>query len=272
MVYYCHHVQEAYVMHSDQENSRPAIKPIKQYALCLTAAYAIYITFICLNNVFASNVVFQGTMLYEITEWIYLAVELAAFFLVYAVSIYAVFQRGYKAALTRGYVYCAITFSRHLILFILNWAFFGLRTRDVPFQLLMTLINLVLELLQYAIIFAVAMLLTHRFDRYVDVMKSGAARLKGVVVDRRKLVFPFKKIPLKNDPLRASSLLGAIIISAVRVASRISFDISYGAPANTADLLWMIAYYTLDVLIGVVAYFVMLYVIIKMTANESDVG
>ncbi len=257
-------------MRSDQTNSRFLAKSIHRYALWLAIAYVIYILFICMNNVFGSNIVFQGTMLYEITEWIYLAVELAAFFLVYAVSIYAIFRDGWKPAFSYGYVYCIITFARHLILFALNWAFFGLRTRDVPFQLLMTLISLLLELSQYAIVYVIAMLLTRRFDRYVDVMKQGAARLKGVEVDRDRLVFPFRKIPLKNDPLRASALLSAVLISAVRVASRISYDISYGAPTDRADLLWMIAYYTIDILIGVVAYFAMLYIIIKMVAGKTN--
>ena len=82
--------------------------------------------------------------------------------------------------------------------------------------------------------------------------------------------FVSQKIQIKNDPLRASALLGAILISFVRVVSRISYDISYGAPTDQADLLWMIAYYSLDILIGVVAYFAMLCLITKMSIKENS--
>ena len=242
-----------------------------RYVLLLAVAYVTYIIFICLNTVVGSNIVFQNTMLYEITEWVYLGIELIAFFFVYAVAIYAVFQYGWKKALSYAYLYCGITFGRHLTLFFLNWAFFGLRTRYLLFQLWMTLVTLFLEMLQYAIVYVIAMLLTRRFDRYITVMRQGASRLRGVNINRSKLAFPFRKIPLKSDPLRASSFLAAALVSVIRIASRMIYDFSYGAPTDNVDLLWMIWGYTLDILIGVLGYFAMLYVIIRLSKQRKNV-
>jgi hypothetical protein len=258
-----------------QSNQQVAIIPSPsresrlRYVWVLAIAYATYIVFICLNTIIGSNIVFDNTMLYEITEWIYLGIELAAFFFVYAVSIYGVFQYGEKKALPYAYLYGGMTLARHLVLFILNWAFFGLRTRYVPFQLLMTFITIVLELLQYAIIYVIAMLFTRRFNRYIAVMRQGASRLRGVQIDRRKFAFPFRKIPLKNDPIRITSLVAAALVSVVRVVNRMIYDFSYGAPTDTIDLLWMIWGYTLDILIGVLGYWVMLYIIIRLSKNSQ---
>ena len=53
------------------------------------------------------------------------------------------------------------------------------------------------------------------------------------------------------------------------IISRIIYDFSYGAPGDIGDLLWMIAYYTTDVLIGVAGYFVMLYIVRRLTLSSK---
>lgn len=244
-------------------------KRLSAYLLTLICAFLGYVLFICLNAVVGSNIVFAGTMLYEVTECIYLGAELAAFFVAYAFTIYVLFARGYRRAWTYAWVYASVTAGRHVLLYLMNWLFFGLRVEDMLFQAAMTLVTLLLELLQYAAVFGVAMLLTHRFDERFSVMQQGASRLTDVTVVREQLVYPWRKIPLLNDPLRGTSLLTALLIGAIRVGNRLIYDITYGAPTDSVDLAWMLAYYTLDILIAVACYFVLLAIIKRLSAPKS---
>ena len=244
-------------------------KRLSAYLLTLICAFLGYVLFICLNAVVGSNIVFAGTMLYEVTECIYLGAELAAFFVAYAFTIYVLFARGYRRAWTYAWVYASVTAGRHVLLYLMNWLFFGLRVEDMLFQAAMTLVTLLLELLQYAAVFGVAMLLTHRFDERFSVMQQGASRLTDVTVVREQLVYPWRKIPLLNDPLRGTSALASVLIGAIRVGNRLIYDVAYGAPTDSVDLAWMLAYYTLDILIAVACYFVLLAIIKRLSAPES---
>jgi len=249
--------------------SSPARKQKKIYPLLLSGAMLLYIVFVCLNEEFSSNIVYTGTMLLEITEWSYLGVEILAFFVAYAYVIYVLFAHGTKQALQYAKIYAIILAARSAVLYLLNWLVFGLKTEDLLFQGLMTLLSLVLELCQYAVMFWIAHRLISRYNRLYEVMEAGANRLSQQPTPRSHLIFPYRKVALKNDPLRFSAFLIALILGAIRIISRIIYDFSYGAPGDIGDLLWMIAYYTTDVLIGVAGYFVMLYIVRRLTLSSE---
>jgi hypothetical protein len=231
---------------------------LRVYLYTLIAAFVGYILFICLNTIVGSDVMFAGTMLYELTEWIYLGLELIAFFVAFAFTIHAVFSRGWRHALTYAWVYAAVTGGRYVVLYLLNWLFFGLQTEDMLFQAAMTVVTLLLELMQYAAVFGVALVLTDRFDQHV------------VSFSRDQQVYPHRRLPLLNDPLRGSSFLAALLLGVVRVGGRLIFDASYGAPTDAVDLLWMLAYYTVDILIAVACYFVLLAIIKRLSLTKAE--
>lgn len=252
-------------------------KQRRLYAMGIFGIFSLYILFVSLNNIFASNIVFSGMMLIEITEWLYQALELIAFFISYAVTIYAVFEGGWHAVLPYAGIYSAGTVVRYVALILLDWSFFGLKSENIPTALVFVFINILLELMQYALVFVIALLSVHAFDRKVAIMQKGTARLKDTIVARDQLVFPYRKIPMNNDPLRLSSLLTAIFVGAKGVISRLISDISFsainpsigGAPKGLIDALWMIFYYSFDVLIGVACYFVVLAIIKKLALPEK---
>lgn len=65
----------------------------------------------------------------------------------------------------------------------------------------------------------------------------------------------------RSNPIRKAVWAMAAVPSAVALVSRIVYDVFYGAPRDTADLLWMIFYYLCDVLsfpLGVFAVFLIL--------------
>lgn len=244
-------------------------KQKKLYVLLLSGAMFLYILFVCLNEEFSSNIIYAGTMLSEITDWLYLGIEILAFYFAYGYAVYMLFAKGHRIALRYAGMYAIVTGVRYIVLFVLNWIAFGLKPEDMLFQALTSFAGFALELAQYALVFVIAYLLIRRYDRIYDVMAEGAAKLNQTSASRNSLIFPYRKVALKNDPLRYSSFLTALALGGIRVISRILYDISYGAPDSIVDLLWMIAYYVMDIVIGAAAYFVMLYVIRRLTMSRE---
>ena len=259
-------------MHQNETGSTIHMIEKKQkisYVLLLAGAMLLYILFVCLNEEFSSNIIYAGTMLSEITDFLYLGIEILAFYIAYGYAIYILFANGTKRALHYAGLYAIIAGARYVVLFLLNWLAFGLQVEDMLFQALISLWGLVLELIQYAAMFLIAYLLIRRYNRIYDVMSEGAVQLKQQPVERSRLIFPYRRVALKNDPLRFSACLIALTFGGIRVMSRIRYDIIFGAPGSLTDLLWMIVYYTMDVAIGVAAYFVMLYIVRRLTVlNE----
>jgi hypothetical protein len=252
------------------QNERFEKRKLFAYSALMLTCFVLYILFVCLNNIFSSDIRFAGMMLIEITELLYLSVEIIAFFIAYAFVIYAMYMGGHRNTTRYAVVYAIAISARYVILFALDWLFFGLKSSDVPVALLFMLVNIFLELLQYVIVWVIAYINVNTFNKYVTIMQKGAARLKEAPVDREKLIFPYRKILMKNDPLRFSALLVALLMGVIRIIGRVIYDIGYGAPTDLIDILWMILYYSLDVFIGVACYFVLLYILRKLILSKEN--
>ena len=240
------------------------------YVLLLAGAMLLYILFVCLNEEFSSNIIYAGTMLSEITDFLYLGIEILAFYIAYGYAIYILFAGGFRSGLHYAGIYAIIAGVRYIVLFLLNWLAFGLKVEDMLFQALISFGGLLLEMAQYAAMFMIACLLIRRYNRIYEVMAEGAVHLSQQPVERNRLIFPYRKVALKNDPLRFSAFLIALVLGGVRVISRIAYDLMIGAPGGMGDLLWMIAYYAMDIAVGVAAYFTMLYIVRRLTLfNEA---
>jgi uncharacterized integral membrane protein len=267
-------------MHQNETCSEAVVSEKKEkmtYVLLLGGAMLLYILFVCLNKEFSTNIIYMGTMLSEITDLLYLGIEIFAFFIVYAYAIYTMFTYGAKTALRYGGIYAIITGARHVALYFVNWIFFGLANEDRLFQALMTLLGIALELCQYAVVFLAAYYLIRRYNRIYAVMSKGSMQLNHSNCDKEKLVFPYRKIPLKNDPFRSSAFISALFVGAKGILERVISEITYakidpsigGAPKDLIDALWMILYYAVDIAVGVACYFAILGIIRRLTSSNE---
>ncbi|MBE6552731.1 MAG: hypothetical protein E7666_00150 [Ruminococcaceae bacterium] len=59
---------------------------------------------------------------------------------------------------------------------------------------------------------------------------------------------PFQSLFSIQNPVQCSLLVGSGALSLLKMISRIIYDVSYGAPGSLPDLLWMVFYYTVDIL------------------------
>ncbi len=228
---------------------RPMLRALT-LACILLGLFAIYIALILLNSEFSSNVVFAGTMLAELTEWAYLGVELLAIFMTYAFLLFALFADGVLGGVWGMLAYIATTILRHAVLLWMGFGEFWAETS-----------NLALELLQFGLVFVVCYISVLAFDRTYKVMKSGADYLDRPCPDRFTLVFPHIKQPIKSDAVKRGALASAAVLVVFRLIGRLIYDFHYGAPTDIIDALWIVLYYSADVLIGVCGYLLMLWTV-----------
>lgn len=213
------------------------------FAAWLALLFAAYIGLILVSDAISTDIAFAGTMLPELLEWGYQTFELIAFFTSYAFILYALFEGGlYRGAVYIG-IYVLATALRFAVLLLLSFI-----------DLWAVAVNLVPELIQLAVVVLICHRSVAAFDRIWQVRRQGAQSL-GQPVSRAAMVYPQKKQPIREDALLRAARGSAICVSAVRVLGRIVFDVTIGPPTDVVDALWMLCYYSVDVLIGVGGYY-----------------
>ena len=82
-------------------------------------------------------------------------------------------------------------------------------------------------------------------------------------------VFPITRLFDWDSAFLRSTLLVAAIPAAVQLISRVIYDISYGAPTSTVDLLWMIIYYVSDIANVLIGYLVIVLILNRLHLSEE---
>lgn len=235
----------------------PLTRRMLTYTVSIAILFGIYVALILLSDQLSSNIIYAHTMLGELTEWGYLAAELLVLILTYACLLYTLFTHGHWGALRIVAVYVAVTLIRHVAMLWLGYS-----------ELWAETVNLLPELAQLGAVYVACASCVQAFDRQYAVMQQGALTLGRPCAEREALVYPCVKQPIKADPIKRAAAASATILIAVRVFSRLIFDFNYGAPADLIDGLWMLLYYSVDVLIGVGAYCLMLG-IVRILAKQQ---
>ena len=219
------------------------------FAVLLVLLFALYIGLILISDTVSSDVLYEGTMLPELLEWGYQGVELVAFFVSYALILRALFDGGLRG----GAVYIGITVGASVLRFAVLMAMMFIGGWAV-------VINLIPELIQLALIVWICYRSVAAFDRIFRVKSEGARALERSLC-RDAEVYPQKKQPIASDPLLRAARGSAVCVSVIRVLGRLVFDVTVGPPTDLVDALWMLCYYSVDVLIGVGGYYLMKWIL-----------
>lgn len=65
----------------------------------------------------------------------------------------------------------------------------------------------------------------------------------------------------KEKSAKKAAFFSALIIAIVRVGMRIRYDFFYGLPESLTDLMWMVVYYTSDILYAAVIFLIILFAV-----------
>ena len=72
-----------------------------------------------------------------------------------------------------------------------------------------------------------------------------------------------------SNPILKTAFWVSVIPAAVRILSRLIYDLFIGIPKSFGDLLWMVTYYLFDLLSFLVGYFVILFCLNRFALKEQ---
>lgn len=186
----------------------------------LATLYLFYIAVLApAYTAVCNDILYIDTLWPDIIELAREAVDIVCFAIICAVFLYGCISLPSEFA--RIYLWVtAVCLFRYLLGVVLSWIFDGFPVSvNIAFLYIgEALLYFIFDMLQIT-----AIVLLSRFA-----LRGGKTQ--------------------KN--IRLGAVFGGGVISAVRIFMRIRYDVFYGAPESAVDLMWMVAYYTSDLLFG----------------------
>lgn len=209
-----------------------AIKPLYVYSLSVSP----------LNN----------TVLPTLISYLYQLIETVSFAVCFAMIIYAAVVRSARCGIKIFLIYVIADLVRHAAdLGTTYLTFLYIDSADV----FNSGINLLIEALCAAVVLAVSVFVGKAYREMLS-EKQKAARITGDLCSLKPL--EVNTVYSRKNPLLLCALISGILLSALKIAMRISHDVKYtrffGAPEEIGEILLMIAYYLSDVLICALVY------------------
>ena len=193
----------------------------------------VYIALSVIYNLTISNIMYSTTLLPIFIELLVSLCDVCAYAVCFSVFIYSIYRLGTKSSMPIVLIYCGVLLFEsllnvtiHHIVFRTGWQLEGL------LYVLMTWI--------FDVLFAFAAVLIAHLS----------------LKDKKQDNVTFDGFFKKSNPLQSTALFVALLVSATKFFPRLIYDISYGAPRDLTDLLWMTAAYLSDFIIIVIVYFI----------------
>ena len=98
-------------------------------------------------------------------------------------------------------------------------------------------------------------------------LKKAALRLDSQI---HESATDFSCIYSKRNPLQRVALKTGIMLSVIKIITRIRYDIMYGAPSGISEILIMVVYYLSDVLVFAVFYAICWIFLSKLCSQKPE--
>ena len=121
--------------------------------------------------------------------------------------------------------------------------------------------------LKYSADMLVSYLILHTLDASVIISYAMAFLIDLILI--LIIAFIAYRAYRSESTRKKVAVTSAIIVSLSKVLSRIIYDISYGAPTDLSDLIWMIVYYLSDLLVGAIFVLISMHVFKHLTKKET---
>ncbi len=222
-------------------------KLIKFITLSSLIFSAIYIVLCAAYNLILSDIVYSASVLPIAVELLVALCDLCAYGVCFSILIYSIYRSGVKSSMPILLIYSGVLLIENLLNITLEHVIFG-----TGWQIDGLIYVLIIWL--FEVLLALAVLLIARFS----------------LKNKKDKDITFNKLYSKENPLQLAALIVALLISAIKVISRLIFDIGYGAPADIVDLLWMLAAYSSDIISGGIVYIVSIFAAKKLYNKDSQ--
>ncbi len=201
-----------------------------------------------------SNILVQQTVFPIIWDYVMMAVNYLFFWVGFSAVIYATFSYGLVTLKQLLPLYGLAALVRYFANLLASYFVMGFPTAEDFFTLTLwfTLLDVLLDcVLMGVVVLIVYMLLKKRVHA-----PDACYHLKDYL--------PYQSTFALSNPLCRAAFLASLLPSAIRLLSRVRYDLYIGSAQSRVDLIWQIVSYASDVLLAPIGYLVMLLLINRM--------
>ncbi|MBO5683240.1 MAG: hypothetical protein J6S10_04585 [Clostridia bacterium] len=236
----------------------PISERISQKRICtalvvLALAFFFLQTFI-INPLYvytSSDVLFAVTPIPEILDILGDIIDPIGYALCFAAVSYSIFKFSAARSAKPIAILCVAFFIKWMVNYAISSIADGAITlSDIKYPILYFIFDMLIFI---AVCIATSTVSKRYHERRAEIQKSNSVLGKRTPSVHEEIFEGDKLISLKN-PLHFSAFFAGALLSLVKIATRVIFDIKLGAPTSVGDALWMITYYASDLLILVLVY------------------
>ena len=157
--------------------------------------------------------------------------------------------------------------AKFAITYIMNGAIPTVKTliEDIAWAFI---VPFALELAQLLIVALITKNVIKTALQYIKEKKSLENKLDDYRFDEKQVFFPFIKLFNMQNPFQKICLWIGVIIAGSKMLQLLIIDIQTGLPTDFIDFLWIITSYTLSAVLGLASYLFMMWMLIKLNADE----
>ena len=213
-----------------------------------------------------ADILFAATAMPDIIKLLIDIIDVISYALCFSTIIYSIFKFSLVGSVRIIIIYCVAVFLKYAANLGITLIFDGKVSAETVVYVLAYFA------LDSIILLAIALITASTFKKYNErraITKKANNAIGKATLSVEDELFGGNRLFVLSNPLHRSALFTGIILSAIKIVSRILFDIAYGAPKTLSDALWMIAYYISDILIAIIVYAISLYMFTHFNEIEQ---
>ena len=210
-----------------------------------------------------ADVVYSGSLLTIVIKYLQDFFDLFAFSSAYALIIFSALLLDGKRSRFIALFY-AITYLLVIpVKMLMNVVIYGSlgSTSQIIIDVIYLGVYFVLYLLQLLAVYIFAATDSSRYISSLEALRASKRDKARQRAENIGSVLPFSKFIDWYNPLQRSAIKMSVLITVIKVGTRIINDVSVGAPESFGEVMIMVVYYLSDLIYGAVAYIVAIFVI-----------
>ena len=210
-----------------------------------------------------ADVAYSGSLLTIVIKYLQDFFDLLAFSSAYALIIFSALLLDGKRSRFIALFY-AITYLLVIpVKMLMNVVIYGSlgSTSQIIIDVIYLGVYFVLYLIQLLVVYIFAATDSSRYISSLEALRASKRDKARQRAENIGSVLPFSKFFDWYNPLQRSAIKMSVLITAIKVGTRIINDVSVGAPESFGEVMIMVVYYLSDFIYGAVAYIVAIFVI-----------
>ena len=210
-----------------------------------------------------ADVVYSGSLLTIVIKYLQDFFDLFAFSSAYALIIFSALLLDGKRSRFIAIFYALTYLFIIPVKMLMNVVIYGSlgSTSQIIIDVIYLGVYFVLYLIQLLVVYIFAATDSSRYISSLEALRASKRDKARQRAENIGSVLPFSKFFDWYNPLQRSAIKMSVLITAIKVGTRIINDVSVGAPESFGEVMIMVVYYLSDFIYGAVAYIVAIFVI-----------